>query len=237
MYDKTGLLKVWRAVPYNSHRYWAFKKENGAWFHSDSVHSTKQLYNTFEEFYHIVTALKVHDIHVKKTIMGGREWVIDVDHNETDPLKIALKNIVAHCTLLNFFGKEMCTKILFSGNRGLHVWLSSAPGKFDMDTSVKLRAYYYDNVFKVPKNVNVALLKKGSFLYCFFETFNNVCVQRQIIQLYPNKNVSDRNWLLKEFYPNIDRQVFTSIKQIRAPYSYNSKGQQFSADHCYEQFN
>ncbi|QBQ01617.1 lef-1 [Hyphantria cunea granulovirus] len=234
MYNKDSLLKVWRAVPYNSHRYWAFKRENGTWFHSDSVHSTKQVYNNFEEFYHIITTLKVHDIHVKKTVMGGREWVIDVDHDETDPAKIALKNIVAHCTLVNFFGKDMCTKILFSGNRGLHVWLSCAPGKFDMDISPRLRSYYYDNVFKVPKNVNKVLLKPGSFLYCFFLTFNNTHVQRQIAKLYPNKIVSDHNWLLKEFYPIIDRQVFTSTKQIRAPYSYNSKGRQFSADHHYE---
>nr|AMQ35665.1 PxGV-Corf53 protein [Plutella xylostella granulovirus]AMQ35782.1 PxGV-Korf53 protein [Plutella xylostella granulovirus]AMQ36016.1 PxGV-Torf53 protein [Plutella xylostella granulovirus] len=228
-YNREQLFRLWNSVPYREFRYWAFVKDNGTWLHSDSKYSTKQTFATFEEFYNFVCGLQAKDIHVKQTIMGGREWIIDVDHSDTESEIIELKNVIAHCFFKNFFGNS-CTKIMFSGNRGLHVWLNS--DDFDMDTSAKKRLYYLKCVFqKLPKRLNYNLLRDKSIGKHFFNVFENEYVKRQIAKLYPNIKMSNKDALLKEFFPNVDAQVFGSKKQIRAPYSYNSKGDKYSTDH------
>lgn len=228
MYSREQLLKVWSAVNYRQHRYWAFMTSAGIWHHTDSQYSKKQTFDNFEEFEESVKSLDARDIHVKKTVTGGREWVIDVDHDETDPKKIELKNMIAHVMFLKFFGTK-CSRIMFSGNRGLHIWLDH--NTFNIDDSIKTRQYYYKCLLEKPTRINVKLLKEGSLGWCFVFALQNKWVERKISELYPNINQKNYNVLLKEFYPCVDKQVFASIKQIRAPYSYNTKGNQYNSEH------
>jgi len=203
-------------------------KSDGSWRHSDSEFSKKQRFATFEEFEEAVKKLNARDIHVKMTVAGGREWVIDVDHDEKEPPKIELKNMIAHATFQKFFGTN-CTRIMFSGNRGLHVWLCH--NVFDMNAPRQLRDYYYRALLQKPARLNLKLLKEGSLGHCFLDALQNKWIKRRISELYPHINQSNFDLLLKEFYPCVDKQVFDSTKQIRAPYSYNTKGHQFSRDH------
>lgn len=228
MYTREQLLKVWNAVNYRQHRYWAFMISDGSWRHTDSQFSKKSTFKSFDEFEAHVKYLNARDIHVKKTVTDDREWVIDVDHDEKDRNKIELKNMIAHATFGKFFGSK-CAKIMFSGNRGLHIWLSH--DVFPMDASKETRQYYYNCVLTKPSRLNVKLLKEGSMAHCFYAALQNKWVKRKIAELYPNINQDNFNLLLKEFYPCVDKQVFESNKQIRAPYSFNSKGNQYNCDH------
>ncbi|AAS82674.1 ORF64 [Agrotis segetum granulovirus] len=231
MYTSDQLLQIWTSVNYREDRYWAFMKSDGTWRHSDSQFSKTSTYNSFDQFEKAVKLLDARDIHVKKTVSGGREWVIDVDHDDSDQRKIRLKNAIAHVTFAEFFGSN-CEKIMFSGNRGLHIWLNHH--KFDMQASAQTRRYYYNSVLKKPIFLNFALLQKGSLGWCFRNALKVPWIERQIQQLYPHISLNNNKMLLKEFYPYVDKQVFESTKQIRAPYSFNTKGRQFNQPHILE---
>ena len=231
-YTREQALKLWSSVKYNESRYWAFMKRQhnkDVWVHTDSV-SCNRTFKNFEDFYGFIRGVNAKDVHVKKTVNGGREWVIDVDHEDKDSEKIRLKNMISHLTFASFFG-ENCIKIMYSGNRGLHVWLASTPTKFSIDAPISLRKYYYDNVLKAPTKINPKLTKPGSMAYAFVQALENDWVKRKITELYPNIKLQNYNQLIKEFYPRVDQQVFCSLKQIRAPYSYHSKSDKYSCDH------
>lgn len=227
-YDSDRLLKVWTSVAYNDDRYWAFMRADGAWRHTDSELSTERTFPTFGHFERAVRRLDARDIHVKRIVDGGREWVIDVDHHDADPEKIALKNAIAHLTFQTFFAHN-CERVMFSGNRGVHVWLSA--DEFSRDADKAARTRYYDRILERPASINRVLVRPGSLDRCFLDSLADPWVQREMVRLYPHISPADTGRVLKEFFPCVDKQVFVSTKQIRAPYSYNTKGRGYSREH------
>ncbi|APO13945.1 LEF-1 [Plodia interpunctella granulovirus] len=228
-YTREQLMKVWLGVKFRDDRSWAFVKRHGGWVHTDSPKSNMpSTFKSFDEFEAAVRSLDAVDMHVKAVVDGGREWIIDVDHDETDRRKIALKNMISHATFEAFFGPNI-VRVMFSGNRGLHVWLDHE--EFDYRAEKRVRTYYYDAVLAKPARLIAILAQPGSFNTCFLRAFENEWIQREIAALYPDIKPNDAQALLKEFFPNVDKQVFTTNKQIRAPYSFHSKGQKYNTDH------
>lgn len=237
MYSKERARLVWDSVKYNTERYWAVTKKLAGsdnsymWIHTDSKNVNRQTFDNFDQFYDFLKTTNACDIHVKCTVQGDREWVIDVDHHEDAcPRKIALKNAIAHLTYANFFG-ENAILILDSGNRGLHVWLNNDVHKFRMSATRTERAYYLKCVLTPPTRLNEKLAKPGSLVYAFLQALQNENVKRTILELYPHINCSDYKALLKEFFPCVDKQVFESTRQIRAPYSFHSKSNRYNGPH------
>ncbi|QOD40027.1 lef-1 [Matsumuraeses phaseoli granulovirus] len=228
MYSKEQLKKIWYNMPYKEDRYWAFMTSDGKWRHSDSQYSNRKTFACYEQFEDYVNQINAHDIHVKMLISKGREWVIDVDHDETDDKRISLKNMIAHATYKKFFG-DACDRIMYSGNRGVHIWLNC--DMFDCNATVDVRKYYYESLLTPPKKIVKLFVQPDSLYDCFLRAFDNMWIKREITTLYPNIRLDDTAKLVKNFYPHVDRQVFVSTKQIRAPYSYNSKGKKYSCDH------
>lgn len=203
-------------------------RPDGSWRHTDSNFSKTKTFATFEQFEAHVRDVDARDIHVKAVVDGGREWVIDVDHDEIDHDRIVLKNMIAHATLGEFFGPN-CARVLYSGNRGLHIWLDHQ--QFDYKACVNVRKYYYERILVPPTKIVKLFIQPGSLNDCFLRTFENAWIRRRIDELYPHIALNDTTSLVKHFFPHVDKQVFTSTKQIRAPYSYNTKGGRFSEDH------
>ncbi|AAM70264.1 late expression factor 1 [Phthorimaea operculella granulovirus] len=226
-YSDDQLLMVWSSVRFNQSRYWAFVLENGTWRHTDKNTGSK-VFNNFDAFRNYVKQNGVVEIHVKQTIDNGREWVIDVDHKDTDPRIVELKNMISHATFEKFFG-ENCVRIMFSGNRGLHIWLDH--NQFDYRACKNVREYYYDTVLKPPDVIIREFVNKGSLHDCFLRSFENEWIVRTICTLFPNIKMDDTSALIKNFYPNVDRQVFVTLKQIRAPYSFHPKSKRFNCIH------
>nr|AIU36720.1 ORF74 lef-1 [Cydia pomonella granulovirus]AIU36857.1 ORF74 lef-1 [Cydia pomonella granulovirus]QDW81133.1 lef-1 [Cydia pomonella granulovirus]QGY99462.1 LEF-1 [Cydia pomonella granulovirus]QGY99886.1 LEF-1 [Cydia pomonella granulovirus] len=228
-YSREQLEKVWNGVKYKEDRYWAFMMKGGSWRHSDSKYNKQKTFGTFDEFERYVRAIDAQDVHVKMLINGSREWVIDVDHDTNNQQCVALKNMIAHSTFARFFGSNI-TRIMYSGNRGLHIWLDCC--QFDLNAERSVRKYYYETVLAPPSKNNIGMFTQaGSLNDCFMKSFENSWIKREIATVYPHIKLSDKAALVKEFFPYVDKQVFVSTKQIRAPYSYNSKGQKFSCDH------
>ncbi|AQQ80341.1 LEF-1 [Betabaculovirus altermyunipunctae] len=235
MYSIERARLVWENVKYNTERYWAVTKKQSdgtySWIHTDGKNSRQQTFDSFEKFYSFLQSTNACDVHVKKTILGDREWVIDVDHHEdTCPSKIELKNRIAHLTYANFFGAN-AVRIMDSGNRGLHIWLDGDVMKFKMCATPLERAYYLKCVLTPPAKLNAKLARPGSLAYSFKQALENDHVKRAISELYPNIKSNNFDVMLKEFYPHVDKQVFESTKQIRAPYSFHSKGKRFNCPH------
>ena len=235
MYSTERARLIWDNVKYNTERYWAVTKKQSdgtySWIHTDGKNSRQQTFGTFDEFFKFLKSTNACDVHVKKTVQGGREWVIDVDHHQDAcPRKIALKNKIAHLTYANFFG-ENAVRIMDSGNRGLHVWLDADVLKFRMSATSLERAYYLKCVLTPPSKLNPRLARPGSLAHAFLQAIENEDVKRTIMELYPHIRPNNFDAVLKEFYPCVDKQVFESTKQIRAPYSYHSKGQRYNTPH------
>ncbi|UYE99050.1 MAG: lef-1 [Betabaculovirus sp.] len=227
-YTDEQLKRVWMGVAFKEDRYWAFMKLNGSWHHSDSKYSKHKTFSNYETFYEYCKQNNVQDIHVKMLVDGSREWVIDVDHDDVDHEKTQLKNMITHATFGTFFAHN-CTKILYSGNRGLHVWLDR--NEFDIKANKRIRTYYYDTMLTTPTTIIAPFVQPGSLHECFIKAFDNMWIRRNINKLYPHIKLDNMTALVKEFYPYVDKQVFVSTKQIRAPYSFNTKGNKFSSDH------
>ncbi|AAQ21661.1 lef-1 [Cryptophlebia leucotreta granulovirus] len=229
LYTREQLEKIWNGVKFKEDRYWAFMRKDGSWRHSDSKFSKQRTFQNFNEFEKYVRSIDAQDIHVKMLVDGSREWVIDVDHDTNDEKLVALKNMITHATFSSFFG-DNCTKILYSGNRGLHIWLDHL--EFDLKMDRDIRNYYFESVLKPPSKNSIGIFtQKGSLNECFIKSFENEWIIREIKAVCPNINLNDKISLVKEFFPYVDKQVFVSTKQIRAPYSFNSKGNKFNCDH------
>jgi hypothetical protein len=168
------------------------------WMHPEQHFNKKE----FEEF---LVYNKITDVHVKALENnGGREWVIDVDFDKNDPF-LTQKIDVAVNIFKKFFGNNIA-RIMHSGNRGIHVWLKI--DKFLMHATKEKRQCYY-KVFEPPKRIEPNKIHSGSFIHA---------VQQA---------VEDPNDILR-FWPLVDKHVFCNLGQIRAPFSYNYKGRNFS---------
>lgn len=202
---------MWNCIAYNDSRKMAFMTNNQRWLHVDT------LFENSEQLFNYIAKNSVSDVHVKPLDEGGREWVIDADFKDcADKTELMLKvNVGATAFMLFFADKEDAVqRVMFSGNRGFHVWLKFC-GKFKMDSPKILREHWF-NVFKKPNKLNPGDIRPGTFAHC---------VQRAV-NMYVDGANDD---LVLRYWPDVDRDVFCNAsKQIRAPFSYNYKGGQYS---------
>jgi DNA primase small subunit len=208
---------MWTSIAYNDCREFAFF-DGAYWRHP------KQYFSDVDKFYAYICQNRISDVHVKALPdNGGREWVIDVDIKEPDDNILKLKIDIAKQVFENFFGDSV-TRIMYSGNRGIHVWLRI--DRFRMSANKDSRSKYY-KAFVEPKVISLNKIEPGSFIYSIKSVLENKDVKHKIDQLY--RDVGDLKQQLHEFWPAVDRHVFCNLNQIRAPYSYNFKGKKFSA--------
>ncbi|QWO71681.1 LEF1 [Orgyia pseudotsugata single capsid nuclopolyhedrovirus] len=222
-YSERQALQLWNAVAYNDCRQFAFF-DGTHWQHP------KHCFDTFNNFYEFVVKNKVKDVHVKALFDGGgREWVVDVDFKEKDKALLDLKILVAQRTFINFFGDSVA-RVMHSGNRGIHVWLKI--DRFRMSADKLFRARYY-KAFVKPKVIDVKKITPGSFIYNLKSVIDCADIKAEI-QHYVNSNNNNDNdfavtqQILQDFWPDVDQHVFCNLNQIRAPFSFNSKGNKFS---------
>ncbi|QDL56999.1 LEF-1 [Dione juno nucleopolyhedrovirus] len=211
-YTAAQINAMWNAIAYNDSRRLAFMTERQRW-----VHAANSFDNAAQLFEYIVKN-SVSDVHVKPLEDGSREWVIDADFkNCADKAELMLKvNIGATAFMLFFADKEDAVqRVMFSGNRGFHLWLKFC-GKFRMDAPKSVREHWF-NVFKKPCKLNKSEIRPGTFADCV----------RRAVGMYIEGGGGDD--LVLRHWPDVDRDVFCNAsKQIRAPFSYNYKGGEYS---------
>lgn len=204
---------MWNAIAYNDSRKFAFMTDQQRWLHANNY------FDNATHLYSYIVKNSVSDVHVKPLNEGGREWIIDADFKDyIDKTDLMLKiNVGATAFILFFEDKEDAVqRVMFSGNRGFHMWLKFC-GKFRIDAPKNLREHWY-NVFKKPFRLNRNDIRKGSFADC---------VQRAVGMYVDSKDCGDD--LVLRYWPDVDRDVFCNAnKQIRAPFSYNYKGKEYS---------
>lgn len=226
VYTNEQIAKIWQSVSYNDSRLWAFYSDrNKQWYHPKNCFTQDKL----RDFVH---KHRITDIHVKACTNNlGREWIVDLDFHDTDPEVLHLKMRIANKAFEKFFYTSI-QRTLWTGNRGLHIWLN--PTRFPMTTPADVRKRYY-KAFVVPSfkssgEEQIRIAPEGSFISC---------VQHAIEQFKEDISIKlpqfkDEKELLAEIWPPVDELVFSNLNQIRAPYSFNSKGKNFSVD--FEQY-
>ncbi|AHD25623.1 lef1 [Choristoneura murinana nucleopolyhedrovirus] len=202
---------MWKAIAYNDSRRLAFMIKPRRWVHASSP------FKNAAQLYSYIVKNSVSDVHVLPLDEGGREWVIDADFKDyANKTELMLKVNVGATALMLFFAdkEDAVQRVMFSGNRGFHMWLKFC-GKFRMDAPKKLREHWFGMLNK-PCKLNSGEIKPGNFIYCV----------RQAVEMYIDN--ADDNSIL-HYWPDVDRDVFCNAsKQIRAPFSYNYKGGEYS---------
>lgn len=260
-YTENQAQLVWDSVAFNDKREYAFF-DGVKWYHP-SVY-----FDSFQEFYAHLVQHQISDIHVKALDDGGgREWVVDVDFKETCPKRLALKIAVAADTFKHFYGDNV-SRVMHSGNRGVHVWLRI--DRFRMSAPKAFRQRYY-KLFEPPKRVAIERIRPGCFVYSLKATMlkhaaairrlynveitadkamnaNDDCAAKLDKNNMKSGNNDDNDnkitesrgdnldiitgdpldGLLLELWPCVDQHVFCNLNQIRAPHSFNYKGDKFS---------
>ena len=218
MYTLERVNRMWDAIAYNDSRKFAFRTCRDTWLHPD------QYFDNASQLYQYIVRSRVTDVHVKPLDDGGgREWIIDADYkNCTDEHELMLKINIGATAFLLFFGEANVSRVMFSGNRGFHLWLRFTD-KFKITSPSSVRSHRY-KTFEKPNKLNVSNIRPGSFVYAV----------QNAVQLYineiPNKEQrGDLNKLTLLYWPDVDKNIFCNAKtQIRAPFSYNYKGVKFS---------
>lgn len=208
---------MWNSIAYNDCRKFAFLTANMRWIHADKYFSNAT------DLYDFILKNKVIDVHVKSLDDGGgREWIIDADYkNCVDEADLMLKINIGATAFLLFYTEENVSRIMFSGNRGFHMWLKFTE-KFKITSPQNVRAHRY-KAFEKPTKLDSANIQPGSFAHAV----------QKAVRLYadeiPQKHKTDLNTLTLLYWPDVDRDIFCNAnKQIRAPFSYNYKGVKFS---------
>ncbi|QYC92730.1 Late expression factor 1 [Trabala vishnou gigantina nucleopolyhedrovirus] len=217
-YTETRARLMWDSIAFNDSRPFCF-------FDGKHWHHPRTNFRNFEEFYKYLIDVNVSDVHVKALPdNGGREWVIDVDFDEKNEQMLKLKISVAHKIFRHFFGDNV-SRIMYSGNRGIHVWLKI--DKFPMSADKSTRAKYY-KIFTLPKNIMLNEIKRGSFIYSVKSVIESYQVINDIKKIFKTNGKIDE--LIVQFWPVVDGHVFCNLNQIRLPFSYNCKGKKFSEE-------
>jgi hypothetical protein len=218
MYTNTRVNEMWNAIAYNCDRKFAFCTSASRWIHPDKYFANAN------DLYTFIRLNNVTDVHVKPLDdNGGREWIIDADYKKYDDEQdLMLKIKIGATAFLLFYTKENVSRVMFSGNRGFHLWLKFT-GKFKLTSSSKIRLHRY-KVFEKPVRIDASNIRPGSFV-------NAVqCAVRMYKNEIPSKFKQDLNELTLLYWPDVDRNIFCNYNtQIRAPFSYNSKGAKFSS--------
>lgn len=230
-YSRDQAKQMWESIAFKTDRQYAFY--NGTrWYHPDVF------FNDFDDFFQYLCRYNVCDVHVKSLPnQGGREWVVDVDIDETRPKYLELKIKVATQTFKSFFGSSV-SRIMHSGNRGVHVWLRI--DRFRVGASKETRQKFF-KIFEMPDKIDCKKITPGCFIHCLYECITSPSeIKTLISQLYDDhldgvddtEDPSKLQFYLKELWPTVDRQIFCNLNQIRAPFSYNYKGRKHSYQLC-----
>ncbi|AOL56851.1 LEF-1 [Chrysodeixis includens nucleopolyhedrovirus] len=204
LYSLDHVEKLWNSLAYNDSRQYSFT-DGVKWYHP------KRYFTSAQDLFEFIRDQNVSDIHVK-ALDDGREWVIDVDIEADDEDLLDLKIRVATETFKNFF-KGNISRIMHSGNRGIHVWLRI--DKFRIGASKNLRERYYQ-IFVKPADIRLDRIWPGSFIHSYKSAVESITGTSADIAT------------LHKLWPTVDKHVFCTQSQIRAPFSYNYKGQKFS---------
>ncbi|USC25866.1 lef-1 [Palpita vitrealis nucleopolyhedrovirus] len=203
---------MWDAIAYNNSRKFAFMTTNARWIHAN------RYFDSADQLYNFIVQNKVSDVHVKPLEDGGgREWIVDADYkNCVDEQDLMLKIYIGATAFLLFYTEENVSRIMYSGNRGFHLWLKFTD-KFKMTSGQNFRMHRY-TAFEKPAKLESCYIKPGSFAHCVQEA----------VRLYVPKT-KHLDELILQYWPDVDKDIFCNVnKQIRAPYSYNYKGTKFS---------
>ncbi|AIZ48578.1 lef-1 [Agrotis segetum nucleopolyhedrovirus B] len=205
-YTPAQIELMWNSVAYRDCRHFAFFDET-RWHHPNVY------FNDVDEFASFIGRNRISDVHVKPLENdGGREWVIDVDIEACDDADLDLKIRVATACFKDFFGENV-SRIMHTGNRGIHVWLRI--DRFAMRASKQMRERYY-KVFVSPVELTFeTALPEGCFAASFVKAVREL------------GSSCDHKPLLS-WWPVVDKHVFCNNSQIRVPFSYNYKGKKFS---------
>nr|ALR70579.1 late expression factor 1 [Anticarsia gemmatalis multiple nucleopolyhedrovirus]ALR70893.1 late expression factor 1 [Anticarsia gemmatalis multiple nucleopolyhedrovirus]ALR71836.1 late expression factor 1 [Anticarsia gemmatalis multiple nucleopolyhedrovirus]AXE72170.1 late expression factor 1 [Anticarsia gemmatalis multiple nucleopolyhedrovirus] len=212
----TNVDQMWNAIAYNDSRKFAFMTTQGRWIHAD------RYFNSAAQLLSYMITNSVSDVHVKPLDEGGREWVFDADFKDcANKAELELKINVGATALLLFFAdkEDAVQRVMFSGNRGFHMWLKFC-GRFRMDSPKNVREHWFE-VFKKPNKLAKEDIRPGNFAFSVQQAVN-----MYIDEMPRGSDVCD---LIVRYWPDVDRDVFCNPnKQIRAPFSYNYKGGEFS---------
>ncbi|ANF29772.1 lef1 [Catopsilia pomona nucleopolyhedrovirus] len=236
IYTKKRVDAMWNAIAYNNCRKFAFLTTHSRWIHADKY------FDNAAELYNFIVKNKVTDVHVKPLDDGGgREWIVDADYKDfKDEEDLMLKITIGATAFLLFYTEENVSRIMFSGNRGFHLWLRFTD-KFKITSSQNVRVHRYQAFVKPTKLLNVNNLRPGSFAYAVLQavqlymdkipTHNKLNISNDSGNNNSSSNSSD-DYLAKLillYWPDVDKDIFCNAnKQIRAPFSYNYKGVKFS---------
>nr|BBN66051.1 late expression factor 1 [Bombyx mori nucleopolyhedrovirus] len=213
-YTQKRVDMMWDAIAYNDSRKYAFMTVNARWIHADKY------FDTAAQLYSYIVQNKVSDVHVKPLDDGGgREWVVDADYkNYVDEHDLMLKIYIGATAFLLFYTEENVSRVMYTGNRGFHLWLKFTD-KFKITSAQNVRVHRY-KAFENPAKLDSDCIQPGSFAHCV----------REAVRLYvPHMQDSNLDALTLQYWPDVDRDIFCNVnKQIRAPYSYNYKGTKFS---------
>ncbi|ACF05412.1 LEF-1 [Adoxophyes orana nucleopolyhedrovirus] len=216
IYSPNRVLKMWNSMSFNDARKYAFLTSNKTWLHP-ARHFTSD-----EDLYEFLIKNRVQEVHAKALDEnGGREWVIDVDFYDKDEI-LLLKIEVAKQIFINFFGENI-KHIMFTGNRGLHVWLRV--DRFMMSADTKLRTNYYGIFAKPTEEIDYNKIVRGSFIYAVKEA-----IKLDELKVWIDEHLKNYSLTQKILYlwPPVDAHIFCTLNQIRVPYSYHAIGRAYS---------
>ncbi|AKR17330.1 LEF-1 [Urbanus proteus nucleopolyhedrovirus] len=236
-YTEEQARDMYESVAFNDSRLYAF-------FDGRYWHHPEKIFNNFNEFYYYIIIKKIKEVHAKPIVdNGGREWVIDVDFDESCDTLLQIKIDIACQVFKNFF-KQNVSKIMHTGNRGIHVWLRI--DEFRLSADKILRTRYYQ-IFKRPKVIVLRSVPKNSFMSCVVEAIASKSIDERIKNLMTNTSLNCTKCLTKQIYcsidktsnsmeklvyllwPLVDEHIFCNINsQIRMPFSFNCKSKKFS---------
>ncbi|QHB21793.1 lef1 [Artaxa digramma nucleopolyhedrovirus] len=227
-YSECQAKQMWDAIAYNTCRQYVFF-DGKQWLHC------KTFFENFAHFYRFLCKNNVSDVHVKAVSdNGGREWVIDVDFKDKNSDTLKAKIAVAHKTFKHFYDDSVA-RIMHSGNRGIHVWLKIDRFRMNADKQLRNRVY---KTFVKPKIIILKKIQPGSFMYSLRTALESEDIRAMLTKLHTNETCQQIDYdcrlkqLMNDYWPEVDAHVFCHLNQIRAPFSFNSKGKQFSRQLC-----
>lgn len=248
LYDIDRITKIYNSVPYANCRLWSFYSRNtDNWYHPRRLFKSPSQLKTFVQIH------SISDIHVKGILQAHeiqqiirsdavispnlREHVIDVDLPKPDEYELTLLSsemdifeiyrlkikVISKSFELRF--NKSILHLLYSGNRGVHVWLKPDPDKFNINDSDDDRLQAVAGC-RLPLAfvVREPPYPTGSFINYFWSSV--LFYRAEIDKIYTKRLCTQQ--IFKYFFPCIDEQVLKRSHSVRAPFSFNSNGNKYN---------
>lgn len=248
LYDMERISKIYNSIPYANCRFWAFYSRNtDKWYHP------KRLFKSPSHLKNFVQLHNISDIHVKGILQTHeipqiiksdavitpilREHVIDVDLPKLDEYELTLLcenidifdtyriKIKVICKSFELRFNNSILHLLYSGNRGVHLWLKPDPDKFNINDSDDDRTQAVAGcILPLAVSVTEPPYPPGSYIDYFWQS---VLFYRSDIDKIYFKPLSTQD-IFAYFFPIIDLQVLKRNHSVRAPFSFNSNGNKYN---------